>query len=131
MTQAYDPRVDGTREETVRSRRRMRALAYAWGRNDQGYRNTGGGQADSFAFAHYYLTVDGEVTLRTAWEAWVKTSRMNDAQRRVLVELCDRYGVTFDESLFASDAFGLPAGSVSGQVGPIHVGVDGHGRISW
>jgi hypothetical protein len=53
---------------------------------------------------------------------------MNDKQRAVLTRLCERFHVPFDERAFgpASD---LPAGWVSGQVGPIYVGCSPEGDI--
>jgi hypothetical protein len=54
---------------------------------------------------------------------------MTDAQRNALTALCERYHVPFSEDAFRY-AFGLPAGYVAGQVGPIYVGCDPDGRIS-
>jgi hypothetical protein len=114
--------------ETVR--RTAQALGYAWGRNDQGYRDERGDVADSWAFAHYFLTVADQMTIQDAWARWLSTSRMNDAQRRALRALCERYGVAFCESDFTRGVFGLPPDYVGGQVGPICLGCDHNGRIS-
>lgn len=54
---------------------------------------------------------------------------MTDAQREALTALCGRYNVPFNEADFGP-TFGLPAGYVAGQVGPIYVGCDADGRIS-
>ena len=116
--------------DTQTQQRFNQALGYAFGRNDQGYRNAAGGKADSIAYAHFYLTVADSMPLQDAWSAWEQTSRMTSAQRQALVELCDRYGVEFKESSFTRGDFGLPTGYVSGQVGPIYVGVDIGGQAS-
>jgi len=111
-------------------RRTAQALGYAWGRNDQGYVDERGELADSWAFAHYFLTVADQMTIQDAWATWLSTSRMNDAQRRALRALCERYGVAFRESEFARGVFGLPHGYVAGQVGPLYLGCDHNGRIT-
>ena len=130
MELRQNPRVDRMSTDAVTQARLNQGLAYAFGRNDQGYRNALGGNADSMAYAAFYLTVAESMTLQDAWSAWEQTSRMTDAQRRALVELCDQYGVEFKESYFHRGVFGLPHGYVAGQVGPIYVGVDPDGRIS-
>lgn len=130
MTESNSPCAHCGRGDSTTQFRMNQALGYAWGRNDRGFRNDRGGEADSWAFAHYYLTVADTTTIHGAWSTWLETSRMNNAQRRALLELCDRNGVTFDESMFTRDALGLPNSYVSGQVGSIYVGVDEYGQIS-
>ena len=118
-------------DEREIDRRTAQGLGYAWGRNDQGYRDADGGMADSWAFAHYYLSVTGGgMGIQDVWEAWLSTSRMNDAQRHALRVLCQRYRVAFTESAFVRGGLGLPSGYVSGWVGPIYVGCDPNGQIS-
>ena len=123
--------IEQTRDEREIHRRTAQGLAYAWGRNDQGYRDEHGGMADSWAFTHYYLSVTGGGNaIQDVWEAWLSTSRMTDAQRRALSALCQRYRVAFAESAFVRGGLGLPSGYVSGRVGPIYVGCDPNGVIS-
>jgi hypothetical protein len=121
---------DQVQDEREIDRRTAQGLAYAWGRNDQGYRDAHGAVADSWAFTHYYLSVAGHMSIQDTWDAWLDTSRMNDAQRRALTALCQRYGVAFAESAFARGVGGLPRDYVCGQVGPIYVGCDHNGQIS-
>lgn len=55
---------------------------------------------------------------------------MNEAQRKALAELCERYGVAFDPANFGP-TYGLPSGYVAGWIGSnIYVGVDQDGRVS-
>ena len=129
MEHGYNPRAELVNDDPECVRRVCQALGYAWGRNDQGFRTEDGGEADSWAFAHYYLTVAAITTLRDAWQRWLPTSRMNPAQRHALIGLCERYGVEFTESAFTRGGLGLPSSSVCGQVGPLFLGCDHNGRI--
>jgi len=58
---------------------------------------------------------------------------MTNEQREALQQLCERYGVTFDESHYRP-TFDLPstwlAGYVGGDSSKLYVGVSPEGRIS-
>lgn len=62
---------------------------------------------------------------------------MTPAQKEALIDLCERYGVTFTESDYEVAPFDLPPGYVAGWVGgaltarrTIYVGVSPEGEVS-
>ena len=60
-------------------------------------------------------------------------SVVTEAQRTKLIDICKRYGVSFDEAHYRP-TFDLPTGYVGGYIGGdrnlIYVGVDPAGRAS-